>query len=83
MNEQIDNGVWRREVPGGWIYTICNAALSAAVFVPFPPPASAVARERARCKALVLEYYDGAPDAGMVPMSEIARIAREIEGGQA
>ena len=83
MTEQIDNGVWRREVPGGGIYTMQNASLSAAVFVPFQSSADAVARERARCKALVLDIYDGAPDAGKVPMSEIARIAREIEGGEA
>ena len=44
---------------------------------------TATNRERARCKALVLDIYDGAPDAGTVPMSEIAEMARKIEEGGA
>lgn len=62
MTEQIDNGVWRREVPGGWIYTIHNASLSAAVFVPFPSSADAVARERSRCAKIVADRIDGGAD---------------------
>ena len=82
--QDCGGNVWRFPVPGGWLYSdnTDQRVGCPMVFVPFTH-ADAIARERARCKALVLDIYDGAPDAGTVPMSEIARIAREIEGGEA
>lgn len=82
--------VYRLAVPGGWLYLVFDTRsndagwenqLASSTFVPNPKAVEeAVFAERKRCLDIVDNYYDGAPDAGSVPMSSVGSMIAQIRG---